>query len=55
MERIAFLQDRLNIAVDYAMAFRSESDPDLVEACEKAIRFANMLSAAIVALSVKDD
>lgn len=54
MNRIEELQNRLNIAVDYAMAFRSESDPELVEACEKSIRYANMLSAAIVALSVTE-
>ena len=47
------LQERLNVAVDYAMVFRSDVDPKCVEACEKAIRFANMLSAAIVALSIK--
>lgn len=53
MDRIEDLQDRLYIAVDYAQAFRSASDPESVEACEKAIRYANMLSNAILALSVK--
>ena len=48
--RIAELQDRLNITVDYAKMLRASDD---AFACEKAIRYANMLSHAIVALSIE--
>lgn len=51
MDRILELADRLNIAVDYAKAFRADDDPTCTEACEKAIRYANMLSQAILALT----
>jgi hypothetical protein len=47
--RIEVMTDRLAIAVDYATTFRASSEPEEVEACERAIRFANMLSAAITA------
>ena len=53
MNRIEELQDRLNIAVDYAQMFRASDDAECIEACEKAIRYANMLSHAIVALSIE--
>jgi hypothetical protein len=51
--RIEVMQDRLAIAVDYATAFRASDKPDEVEACEKAIRQANMLSQAILAFAVR--
>lgn len=49
-QRIEELRDRLNTAVDYAQMFRADTDPENVEACERAIRYANMLSHAILAL-----
>ena len=48
---VEILQDRLEVAVEYAQQFRSAIEPESVEACEKAIRYANMLSHAIIALS----
>lgn len=52
---IAQAQRRLEIATDYAVTFRSSDEPELIEACEKAIRFANMWSQAILAMSVNPD
>lgn len=51
--RIEVMQDRLAVAVDYATAFRTADEPEQVEACEKAIRLANMLSQAILAMNVR--
>jgi hypothetical protein len=51
--RIEVMQDRLAIAVDYATMFRTADDAESVEACEKAIRLANMLSQAILATAVR--
>jgi hypothetical protein len=51
--RIEVMQDRLAIAVDYATMFRTADDAESVEACEKAIRQANMLSQAILAMNVR--
>lgn len=51
--RIEVMQDRLATAVDYATTFRTSDKPNEVEACEKAIRFANMLSQAILATAVR--
>lgn len=51
--RIEVMQDRLAIAVDYATIFRTADDAESVEACEKAIRLANMLSQAILATAVR--
>ncbi len=52
-DTIAYVNDlksRLQTAVNYAGTFRSDTDPECVEACEKSIRYANMLSQAILAL-----
>jgi len=52
---IAAAQRRLEIATDYATTFRAADEPELIEACEKAIRFANMWSQAILAMAVNPD
>lgn len=51
--RIEVMQDRLASAVDYATIFRTADDAESVEACERAIRLANMLSQAILATAVR--
>lgn len=48
---IEVLTDRLKHAVEYARTFRADDEPQMVEACERSIRYANMLSQAILALT----
>lgn len=52
-DRIEVMQDRLAVAVDYATAFRTSDEPDQVQACERSIELANMLSQAILATAVR--
>lgn len=49
------MQKKLMGAVSYVNTLRGSDDPVAMEGCEKAIRYANCLSLAILALNVEAD